>query len=384
MGNSILYVITSLSVGGAQKALLNLASSDFSRDYPPVVIALVAVDGVQQQFAEAGIPVHVLGINRLAKLPWLLPRLFGLVRKIKPQVIHGWMHHGNLFATLAWWFAGCRPVLLWGMHHTPEKATLERAQHALVLKVGRWLSRFPHHIVYVSRRSMQRHAELGYAMQHAQVIANGIPLGNNREQAEDYASVRQELGIPANAQLIGSLTRYVPEKDIPNLLNAIRLYQESGEGAHFLLAGEGMDAHNPALQSLLKALPSCAKVHLLGVRTDAPRLIAALDIATLSSQREAFPLFLAEAMAVGVPCVATDVGDIAEFVADTGKIVSAADAAALANAWSTLLHQTPEQREYLGRQARQRVAARYSLDAVIRSYQQLLGVTANTYSVSSA
>ncbi len=384
MGNTMLYIITSLSVGGAQKALLNLASSDFSRDYPPVVIALVAVEGVQQQFAEAGIPVHVLGINRLAKLPWLLPRLFGLVRKIKPQVIHGWMHHGNLFATLAWWFAGCRPVLLWGMHHTPEKATLERAQHALVLTVGRWLSRFPHHIVYVSRRSMQRHAELGYLMPHAQVIANGIPLGNNREQAEDYANVRQELGIPANAQVIGSLTRYVPEKDIPNLLNAIRLYQESGEDAHFLLAGEGMAAHNPALQPLLKALPDRAKVHLLGVRTDAQRLIAALDIATLSSQREAFPLFLAEAMAQGVPCVATDVGDIAEFVADTGKIVPAGDAAALANAWSSVLNQASEQRENLGQQARQRVAARYSLDAVIQSYRQLLGTTPHTYSVSSA
>lgn len=384
MDNSILYVITSLSVGGAQKALLNLASSDFSRDYPPVVIALVEVDGVQQQFVDAGIPVHVLGINRLAKLPWLLPRLFAVVRKIKPRVIHGWMHHGNLFATLAWWFAGCRPVLLWGMHHTPEKATLERAQHVLVLKIGRWLSRFPRHIVYVSRRSMQRHAELGYAMQHAQVIANGIPLCNHVGQAVDYARVRQELGIPADARVIGSLTRYVPEKDIPNLLNAIRLYQEKGEEAHFLLAGEGMNSLNPALQSLLNVLPDRAKVHLLGVRTDAQRLIAALDIATLSSQREAFPLFLAEAMALGVPCVATDVGDIAEFVADTGKIVPVADAAALADAWSTVLNQTPQQREKLGQQARQRVAARYSLDAVIASYQQLLATTPNIYSVSSA
>lgn len=373
MGNTMLYVITSLSVGGAQKALLNLASSDFSRDYPPVVIALVEVDGVRQQFAEAGIPVHVLGINRLMQLPWVLPRLFGLLRNIKPQVIHGWMHHGNLFATLAWWLAGCRPVLLWGMHHTPEKATLERKQHAWVLRVGRWLSRFPQKIVYVSRRSMQRHAELGYVMQHAQVIANGIPLGDNREQAAHYASVRQELGIPAKARLIGSLTRYVPEKDIPNLLNAIRLYQERGEDAHFLLAGEGMDAHNPVLQPLLSILADVTKVHLLGVRTDAQRLIAALDIATLSSQREAFPLFLAEAMAAGVPCVATDVGDIAEFVADTGTIVPVADAAALTNAWSCVLNQVPEAREALGQQARQRVAACYSLNAVIQAYQQMLG-----------
>lgn len=379
---NILYVITSLSVGGAQKALLNLATSEFSEDYQPYVISLVAVNGVQQQFADAGIPVHVLGLNRLKQLPWLLPRLWHLVREIQPTVIHGWMHHGNLFATLAWLFAGCRPVLLWGMHHTPEKATLERAQHAFVLKVGRWLSRFPQRIVYVSRRSMQRHAELGYATQHAQVVANGIPLGKTSRRAEHYASVRAELGIPATAMLIGSLTRYVPEKDIPNLLAAIRLLQEGGQAAHFLLAGEGMDASNLALQPLLATLPDKTKVHCLGVRTDAARLIAALDIATLSSQREAFPLFLAEAMAEGVPCVATDVGDIAEFVADTGLIVPAGDAPALAQAWSALLQQTIAQRQALGEQAKQRVAARYSLDAVVSAYRQLL--QAETYSASSA
>ncbi|WML91272.1 glycosyltransferase [Thiothrix lacustris] len=380
MGN-ILYVITSLSVGGAQKALLNLASSEFSSEYRPFVISLVEVNGVQQQFEQAGIPVHVLGLNRLKQLPWLLPRLFGLVRTIKPSVIHGWMHHGNVLATLAWLFAGCRPVLLWGMHHTPEKATLERAQHAFILKLGRWLSRFPQRIVYVSRRSMQRHAELGYVTQHAQVIANGIPLGKNNHRAEQAAAVREELGIPPDAMLIGSLTRYVPEKDIPNLMQAIRLLQERGASAHFLLAGEGMDAGNPALQALLENIPDKTKVHLLGVRTDAARLIAALGIATLSSQREAFPLFLAEAMAEGVPCVATDVGDIAEFVADTGLIVPVNDSSALAEAWSTLLQQSVAQRHVLGKLAQQRVASRYSLDAVVTAYRQLL--RGETYSVSS-
>lgn len=372
MGN-ILYVITSLSVGGAQKALLNLATSEFSHEHQPHVLALVEVDGIRQQFEQAGIPVQVLGLNRPTQLPLLLPRLIRLVWTIKPRVIHGWMHHGNLFATLAWLFAGCHPVLLWGMHHTPEAATLERAQHAFVLRVGRWLSRFPQQIVYVSRRSMQRHAEMGYASHHAQVIANGIPLGKADRHAEDRASVLQELGIPADALLVGSLTRFVPEKDIPNLMAGIRLFQgQGGANVHFLLAGEGMNATNPALQALLAQTPVPANVHLLGVRTDAARLIAALDLATLSSQREAFPLFLAEAMAVGVPCVATDVGDIAEFVADTGLIAPVGDAAALAQAWQNILQRTQEQRRILGSQAQQRVAERYSLDAVVQAYRGVL------------
>lgn len=369
----ILYVITSLSVGGAQKALLNLVESGFSASYEPHVMALVDVDGLQQQFAQAGIPLHVLGLNRPRCLPLLLPRLAALVWKLKPDIIHGWMHHGNLFATLAWWLATCRPKLLWSIHHTPEKATLERAQHAVVLKAGRWLSRFPQHIVYVSRRSLHRHHELGYDSRRALVIANGIPLGKANHRTERRLGVRQELGIPADAFLVGSLTRYVPEKDIPNLLAAIHLLQAAGYSAHFLLAGEGMLATNPGLQTLLAALPEPGRVHLLGVRADAAHLIAALDIATLSSRREAFPLFLAEAMAVGVPCVATDVGDIAEFVADTGLVVPVDDAPALAGAWVGLLQQTEEQRQALGERACQRVTEYYSLDTVVAAYRKLLG-----------
>jgi glycosyltransferase involved in cell wall biosynthesis len=327
---------------------------------------------MQAQFKQAGIPLHELGLNRLAKLPAWLPRLFCLVWKIKPQVIHGWMHHGNLFAVLAWWFAGCRPVLLWGMHHTPEAATLERAQHAWVLRVGRWLSGFPQRIIYVSKRSRERHREMGYADQRAQVLANGIPLGNNNRRVESYANVRQELGLAADALLVGSLTRLVPEKDLPNLFAAIGLLQASGQMAHFLLAGEGMSAHNPAINTLLETVPDKPKVHLLGVRTDAARLIAALDIATLSSRREAFPLFLAEAMAAGVPCVATDVGDIAECVADTGLVVPPNDSVALAQAWADILQTTTAQRQALGEKAQARVAARYSLDAVVDAYRALL------------
>lgn len=370
---TIAYFITSLSVGGAQQALLNLATSRFSASYQPYVIALVAVDGLQQPFAAAGIPVYELGLNRLSRLPWLPLRLMQLMAKIKPQVIHGWMHHGNLVATLAWLLAGCRPTLLWGMHHTPEQATLERAQHALVLTLGRWLARFPQHIVYVSQRSLQRHTELGYAPQRARVIPNGIPVAAAvSQQAEHYRSVRAELGLASDALVIGSLTRAVPEKDLPNLFAAIADFQQHGGHARFVLAGEGMDASNPAIKALMATLPKPAQVHLLGVRRDAPRLIAAFDLATLASQREALPLFLAEAMAQGVPCVATDVGDIPALVAETGRIVPAQDPQALAQGWQQLLALSPAQRQQLGQQAQQRVSGCYSLEAVIRTYHEIL------------
>lgn len=368
--SKVLYIITSLSVGGAQKALLNLTTSGISEQYKPFVIALRPVDGIQSQFAQAGIPVYELKLNSLKGLLGAPLALWQLVRKIRPDIIHGWMHHGNLAAVLAWLFARREPMLLWGMHHTPEAATAERLQHALVLRLGQWLSRFPDNILYVSKRSQQRHREMGYASGRSLVVANGIAV---RANATDgfREEVCNELGISAGMPVIGSLTRYVPEKDIPNLVEAIRLFGETGNKACFVLAGEGMGADNSELVALLDAAVCRENVRLLGVRKDAGRLIAAMDVATLSSRREAFPLFLAEAMAAGVPCVATDVGDIAEFVGETGLVVSRESPAQLAAAWAQLLNLSEMERKQRGLAAQTRIRDTYSLDTVVSLYRSI-------------
>ncbi len=370
---SMCYVITSLSVGGAQKALLNLANSTLSQTYAPQVISLVMVPGIQQQFVEANIPLLELGINQ-PKQWWRLPKqLWRVLRDPKPDVIHGWMHHGNLLATLLWFLAGCRPTLLWGMHHTPEKATTERWQHALVLKLGAWLSRFPQAILYVSQRSLERHRELGYAPQKARVMVNGIAQQTLHYSLEQQQQIKQHLGIPAQQSVIGSFTRFVPEKDIPNLLEAIQVFLKHHPDVTFILAGEGMERSNSALQALMTAHDlSAEQVKLLGVQKNIKPLLSILTLATLSSCREALPLFLVEAMAAGVPCVATDVGDVAICIGQTGAVVPKQNPHRLAAAWARLLALPAVQRQQLGQCAQERVQQQYSLEAVVEDYLQLL------------
>lgn len=372
----MVYIITSLSVGGAQKALLNLTSSTFSRDYPPVVISLIQTDGLQEQFAQAGVPVYEMAINKLSHLLLLPWRLWSLIKYLQPQVIHGWMHHGNIVAVLAWLFAGFKPTLLWGIHHTPEKATTERWQHALVLTLGRWLSCLPAATLYVSRRSLERHRELNYDMSGAQVIVNGITINKKVDGDEEKAQLKVELGIPSDCAVIGSLTRFVPEKDIPNLLDAIRICKQHREQVFFILAGEGMDANNPQLQTLITQSGCGDVVRLLGVRRDTEHLLNIMDIATLSSCREALPLFLVEAMAAGVPCVATDVGDIAECIGKTGVVVPKQNPNRLAAAWARILALSPGERQQLGQQAQAQIKQHYSLDAVVEQYRKLLAILA--------
>lgn len=367
----VLYVINCLSVGGAQKALLNLLESPLREAYQPTVLALVRVQGIQQQFEAAGIPVQVLDVKSLMGLLLLPWRLWRAVRQVRPAVIHGWQYHGNWVATVAWWLAGCHPRLLWGIHHTPDAATFQRWQHALVLWLGRWLSRCPDTIVYVSRRSAHRHAELGYAVKRVVVVANGMPLLPTLP-TPDKPALRAALGIRVESPVIGSLTRFVPAKAIPNLVEAIRLFRAAGHQACFVLAGEGMSPDNAALQSLLVQAECQDVVVLLGVRSDAMQVVQAMDIATLASSREAFPLFLAEAMAAGIPCVATDVGDIAECVGDTGLVVPKENPAQLAAAWARLLALPEADRLALGQKANSRIRQHYGMDKVVAVYQRLL------------
>ncbi len=370
---TILYIITSLSVGGAQKALLNLINSDVSQRFSPVVVTLMPTQGLQNAFKESGIPVVELKANKalsLLLLPW---HLWQLVSTLKPSIIHGWMHHGNILAVCAWFLMGRKPMLLWGMHHTPEKDTFKRLQHALVLTLGKWLSRFPDKILYVSRRSLERHCELGYSMNRCQVLANGVAV-QKQDIHQARFNLRAELNIAPNAIIIGSLTRFVPEKDIPNLIEAIRRFQmlEMNNNIHFLLAGEGMDASNPQLVHLCATLRDAALVHCLGIRADAARLIAALDIATLSSRREAFPLFIAEAMASGIPCVATDVGDVAEAIGQTGLLVPKENPERLALAWKQMLAFSDAQLQQYSEAAKHRIQQYYNMDIVVAFYKELL------------
>ena len=365
----VIYLINCLSVGGAQKALLNLVQTELTQDYQPYIIALVKTPGLQAQFANMNAVIHTLDVKTMSGLllsPW---RLAYLTWKIRPDIIHGWMYHGNLVATLAWLFAGLRPVLFWGIHHTPDQSIFSRLHHRLLLVISRLLSFLPRQVIYVSKRSQLRHAELGFCKKNAIVIANGVDASIDILHTDNL--LRESLNLAGNIPVIGSLTRFVAAKDIPNLIAAIHLFLQMGNKANFILAGEGMCADNLALVALLREANCLAQVRLLGVITDVKALLSIMDIATLSSRREAFPLFLAEAMAASVVCVATDVGDIAEFVAGTGFIVEKENPAALANAWAEVLRLSATSRKQLGQAAQQRIQHNYSMDKVVIAYRQL-------------
>lgn len=172
--------------------------------------------------------------------------------------------------------------------------------------------------------------------------------------------------------LIGLAARHHPMKDHANFLQAAALTAARRPVARFVLAGVGVDAANAELGRAIAGLGLADRIYLLGERTDMPRFFQGLDIAVLSSAwGEGFPNVMGEAMACGVPCIATAVGDAPEITGQADWIVPPRDPNALAERLQGLIELGREGRVEQGRLARQRIVERYSLPAVVTQYEAL-------------
>jgi glycosyltransferase involved in cell wall biosynthesis len=160
-------------------------------------------------------------------------------------------------------------------------------------------------------------------------------------------------------------------KDHVTLLRAAALLIKGHDNVHFVLIGKGIDAGSD-LADLAEALAIREHTHFMGLRNDVAELMPGFDVATLTSAYgEGFPNVVGEAMACGVPCVVTDVGDSAWLVADTGAVVQVGDVAGLAAQWAAFLDLPDDERTRLGERARKRIVEQFSLEAVVRQYETL-------------
>jgi len=172
--------------------------------------------------------------------------------------------------------------------------------------------------------------------------------------------------------LIGMVARFNPQKDHHNLVRAARILKDQNVDVAFVLCGRDVGWENEKLADWIRQDGLEDRFFLLGPRDDIPMITAGLDIACLSSAHgEGFPNVLGEAMACEVPCVATDVGDSADIVGDTGRIVPPRNPEALAGAIREMVELGREGREKLGKAARERVRERFELGNVVRKYEGL-------------
>jgi glycosyltransferase involved in cell wall biosynthesis len=381
----VMHVITGLSTGGAETMLLKLLSAA-SGSMEHVVVSLGDEGTIGPRIATLGVPVHCLGLRRNAPNPFRALSILPLARRIGPQLIQGWMYHGNLTASMA--ALGLqknvlrksalgnmprqKPPVLWNIRQTVYDLRRERWLTARLIRLGARLSSGPAAIIYNSQTSASQHKSLGYRAEKRVIIPNGFDCQVLRPDQAARKAVRTEMGIADDTVLVGLVARYHPMKDHIGFLQAAAIVVRSHPQTRFVLAGAGVSSTQPALVEAIQQNELRDCVILLGERSDISRLNNAFDIGcSASAWGEGFSNSIGEAMACGVPCAVTDVGDSAYIVADSGFVAPPRAPEALAKAIAGLIKIGRSGRQQLGTKARQRIETEFSLPAIVQNYENL-------------
>ena len=370
----IAHVITCLSAHGAETMLVKLLQRMDRERFQPEVFSLTGDGPLGPAIEALGITVHRCGMRRGLGAATGAVKLVSALRKFQPHLIQGWMYHGNLAAQLGGAFLSSRVPVLWNIRGCHHRLKEEKWATAATIWLNARLSSLPAHILNNSAASVDLHERhLGFSPDRWEVVPNGFDLDRFVPSGRARRDVRRELGIPHNDLLVGLFARYDKVKDHMSFLKAAARLRERHKTAEFVLAGEWVDVRNRDLMQLIGALRLNDRVHMIGARTDVPRLLAAMDLVVSSSSSEGFPNVIGEAMSCGVPCVVTDVGDSAWLLGDAGLVVPPRDPEALASACSELLQRGAAALWCMGLAGRQRIASLFSIAEVAARYEEIYG-----------
>jgi glycosyltransferase involved in cell wall biosynthesis len=374
----ILHVITGLDVGGAERMLSRLVGGTDPVRIRHAVVSLLPPGPVAAELAAAGCRVYDLGMSRSAIRPAALLRLARILLRERPDILQTWLYHADLVGTLLG-RATRVPAILWNIRCSDMDLGRYPRSTVLAVRLLRHLSRWPTAVITNSAAGRAAHERLGYRPRRWELIPNGFDLSIHHPSEAARLRLRRELKLPPGALLVGMLARLDPMKDHGTFLRAAARLAARHPQVHFVLAGRAVASGALGALAPDEFRSLTGRLHPLGERSDTAAILAALDVATLSSAfGEGCPNALGEAMACGVPCVATSVGDAAALIGPTGLLVPPRDPQALADAWDALLRLPADERGRLGIAARARIAAHFELGAIVERYAAVYEELART------
>lgn len=369
----ILFVLTGLKLGGAEKQVTDLATLFAARGHQ---VTLVSLTGECEIPMPRNDRLQVIELHAI-KSPWSLMRalwrLTGTVRRLRPDVVHSHMVHANLMCRIA--RLGCpMPALICTAHSRNEGGGARMLAYRLTDRLADLTTN-------VSHDAVDQFVAQG-AAPSGRIIAmpNGIDTRRFHPDADARYAVRRQLELDDSHFLFLAAGRLVPAKDYPTMLRAFAAVSANHPHARLRIAGEGPLRDWLRLQ--IDDLGIARQTALLGVRQDMQALLNAADALILSSAWEGLPLVVGEAMASECPVISTDCGGVRELTGDTAALVPPGDAAALAQQMSAAVAMTDADRQALGSRARARITQHFSLDAIADRWIQLYNNTAQDRTLS--
>jgi glycosyltransferase involved in cell wall biosynthesis len=356
----ILFLTTSMPIGGAETLLVNLVRRLDRARFAPEVVCLKDKGRLGIELS-AEMPVHYGLIEHKFDVA-VLRRLCKLMRRPQADAVitvgaGDKMFWGRIAAKLA-----RVPVIASALHSTGWPDGVGRLNRLLTPWTDAFIGVADAH----ARHLVQNER---FPADKVHTIYNGIDC--DRFAPQSGARVREELGVSTDAPVIGILAALRPEKNHELFLEGAQRILEEYPIARFLVIGDG--PRGDELKQLAAHLGVAHAVHFLGSRLDIPSVLAACDVVSLTSHNEAAPVSILESLAVGVPVVASNVGSVAETVVsdETGRLFPPGDLDGYVRNVTALL-QNPSLRQKLGAEGRRRVMARWSLQAMVRGYEQLI------------
>jgi sugar transferase (PEP-CTERM/EpsH1 system associated) len=355
----VMHVTYKFGVGGMEVGIAKLVNGLDPVRVESSICSTVMGDSLKERL-RPGVKLFELN-RRRGNDPKLVGDLYRLFKRERPHVVHTHRWGTLLEGALAAWWAGV-PHVVHGEH-----GTLETRWHNAW--VQRWLWRRVDRVLSVSSRLAERMArEIQFPLDQIMVIRNGLDL-DRFQPSPDKAAAKQALGLPPDRLVIGTVGRTVPVKDHPTFLRALSRLRDAGVTFSAVIAGTGPSFQDTAC--LAKSL-NLSEVHLLGNRDDVHAVLRAFDIFVLSSTSEGLSNTIQEAMATGLPVVATNVGGADELVVEnqTGLLTPASDDRAMADALATLANDRAK-REAFGHAGTERARAHFGIARMFRDYEQM-------------
>ncbi|MCI0333230.1 MAG: glycosyltransferase [Planctomycetes bacterium] len=357
----VMFMQTDMRIGGAEMVTANIIRRLDRRRFEPELCCLKGLGEIGEELADE-VPVHHdLLLNKYDLR--VLPRLIRLLRTRQIDAVVTVGAGDKMF----WGRIAARrlglPVIISALHSTGWPDGVGRLNRMLTPITDAFIAVAVSHGQYLSEHE-------GFPAERVSVIPNGVDT-ETFAPSRDLTAIRRELGIDERAPVVGIVAALRPEKNHELFLEMARRVVRQLPEARFLVVGDGL--RRDALEQRAREMNLTSNVSFLGSRGDVPRLLAAMDVFALTSHVEANPISILEAMSVGRPVVATNVGSIHEAVieGETGHLVPPGDASQLAERVLSLLNDRPR-RTAMGAAARQAVVDRWSIESMVCGYEDLI------------
>ena len=367
----ILFFIRSLNAGGAERQLVITAKGLAERGYKVTVLTFYEGGFYAEELKDT--KVQLLSLHKTGRwdvLSFLL-RLRRVLCQQKPDIIYSFLNTANILAVLLRPFIRTKRVV-WGV----RASNMDLDQYDWLSRWSYWLecrlARFADTIIANSYAGKDYAVAHGFPEEKISVIHNGIDTERFIPDKASGKRLRDEWGVGNNQTLIGAVGRIDPMKGIPLFLKAAAIVKEKYPKVRFVWVGKGNATYEQSMHKLATKMGLDDVLTWAGRHTDMVAVYNAFDIASSSSFGEGFPNVIGEAMACGVPCVVTDVGDSAWIVGEAGLVVGAGDSKAFSKAWEETIVSDIEDVETILLKMRERIMLKFSISMMLESTEQLI------------